>query len=304
MPSAEVATSALTWLSRSRSSSSSRFGRLAGVGGDVEALLAQEAGHPLGLGDGEHVDDARAGQRAQRLGDPGVALQHRQLGHDGQPQRGPGQGAAQRHGLVAQLGGDVGRHPLVGGGGGGEHRGARRQREQGAGEPLVVGAEVEAPVRDAVRLVDDEHPARAQQVGQLRGEDGVGEPLRGDEQHVELPAAELADHPRPVVDVGGVDRRRPQPGPLGGADLVAHQREQRRDDQRRAGPPLPQRRGGRPVDRRLAPARGLDDEHPPPALDELLDGADLVLARRGLRPGHRGDGAGQDGGGGGAESRC
>jgi hypothetical protein len=40
-------------------------------------LLKQEASHPLGLGHREHVHDAGAWQRPQRLGDPGISLEMR-----------------------------------------------------------------------------------------------------------------------------------------------------------------------------------------------------------------------------------
>ena len=98
---------------------------------------------------------------------------------------------------VAELVGHVGGDPLVGGRGGGEHRGARREAEQRPGQPLVVGAEVEAPVRDAVRLVDHQQPDGAEQVRQLAGESRVGQPLGGDQQHVESARTAVGRAPRP-----------------------------------------------------------------------------------------------------------
>ena len=64
-----------------------------------------------------------------------------------------------------QLLGDVGRHPGVGGGRGGQDRGAGRQGGQQGADTPVVGAEVVAPVRDAVRLVDHHEPGPGGQVG-------------------------------------------------------------------------------------------------------------------------------------------
>ena len=58
----------------------------AGVFGDVVAGAAQEAGEPTGLGHGEHVDDARAGQRVECLIDPREALDRRQPTHHRQLQ--------------------------------------------------------------------------------------------------------------------------------------------------------------------------------------------------------------------------
>jgi hypothetical protein len=52
------------------------------VRGHVETAFAQEAGQPLGLGDGQNVDDPRSRHRLQRIGDPGIALQRAQSRHD------------------------------------------------------------------------------------------------------------------------------------------------------------------------------------------------------------------------------
>ena len=137
---------------------------------------------------------------------------------------------------AAELLGDVGGHPGVGGGGRGQHRDAVGQvGEQGA-DPAVVGPEVVAPVGDAVRLVDDQQPAGRGQPGQhLVAEARVVEPLGADQQHVDLAGRDRVLDRLPVLDVGGVDGDRADAGPLGGGDLVAHQGEQRRDDHGRAG---------------------------------------------------------------------
>ena len=141
----------------------------------------------------------------------------------------------------AELLGDVGGDPGVGGGGGGQHRDAVGQvGEQGA-DPAVVGPEVVAPVGDAVRLVDDQQPAGRREPGQhLVAEAGVVEPLRADQQHVDLAGPDRVLDRLPLLDVGGVDRDRADAGPLGGGDLVAHQREQRGDDHGRPGAGLAQ----------------------------------------------------------------
>ena len=230
------------------------------------------------------------GQLGQRVGDPGVPLQRREPRHDRQPQRGPGQRATEGDGVVAELRGHVAGDPLVGGRGGGQHRGVRRQGQQGPGQPLVVGPEVEAPVRDAVGLVDHQQPAGGEQIRQPAGEPGVGQSLRGDQQDVDQPLPEVGQHRVPLVDVGRVDGGRPQPRPLGRGDLIAHQGQQRRDHQGRTAAVGAQGGGRRPVDRRLAPAGGLHDQHPAPVVDQLGHRPQLVLARSRLRAGHRGDG--------------
>ena len=70
------------------------------------------------------------------------------------------------------------------------------QVQEQAGQPLVVGAEVEAPVRDAVRLIDDQQPRSGQQRQREVRELRVRQPLRGHQQHID-----------PVV--GGVPGTRP-----------------------------------------------------------------------------------------------
>ena len=179
----------------------------------------------------------------------------------------------------AQLLGDVVGHPGVGGGGGREHRDAGRQLGEQRAEAAVVGAEVVAPVGDAVGLVDDEQAAgRGQAREHLVAEAGVVEPLGADEQHVDLTGVDLVVDRLPLVDVGGVDRHRPDAGTLGRGDLVAHQREQRADDHRRPGAGLAQQLGGHEVDGRLAPPGALHDQRAPVVDGQRLDGRPLVLA--------------------------
>ena len=78
---------------------------------------------------------------------------------------------------------------------------------------------------------------------------------------------------------------RADPEPLGGGDLVAHQRQQRRDDQRGPGALLAQQRRGEEVDGGLAPARALHAQHAGAVVDEVGDRLELVLAEARLRPG-------------------
>ena len=174
---------------------------------------------------------------------------------------------------VAELLGDVGRHPGVGRGGGGQDGDAVGQVAEQRADPPVVGTEVVAPVGDAVGLVDDQQPAGGRELRQhLVAEPRVVEPLGGDQQHVDLAGADLVVDRLPLLDVGGVDGDRADAGPLGRRDLVAHQRQQRRDDHRRAGALLAEQQGGHEVDRGLAPAGALHDQ-----------GAALVDRERGDR---------------------
>ena len=164
---------------------------------------------------------------------------------------------------VPELLGDVGGDPGVGGRRRGEHRDAGGQVGEHLPDAAVVGPEVVAPVGDAVRLVDDEQPGGLGQLGQhLVAEAGVVQPLGADQQHVDLAGVDRVADRLPVLDVGRVDGGRADAGPLGRLDLVAHQREQRRDDHRRPGTESAQQGGRDEVDRRLAPAGPLHDEHP------------------------------------------
>ncbi len=264
---------------------------LAGVGRHLDAVLAQVVGHQLGVRDGEAVDDARPGQAGQVLGEPGQPVGLGGKSHHAELQRLAVEAAAQHQHVGqrpfardAQLLGDVGGHPCVGRRCRGQHRDAVGQvGEQGA-DPPVVGTEVVAPVGDAVRLVDHQQTGARRQVGQHPvAELGVVQPLRADQQHVDLAAADRGVGLLPRLGVGRVDGDRADARALGRQDLVAHQGEQRRDDHRRSRAGtlgrVPQQRGGDEVDRRLAPAGALDDECAPPAHDQRLDGRPLVVAQ-------------------------
>ena len=206
------------------------------------AARAQVVGDLLGGGDREAVDDAGARLLGEVVGQPGQPLLGGLEPDDAEPQRLAVEGAAQHEhvaqvrpslpscsatssvtralavAVVASTGMPVGQ---VG--------------EQGA-DAAVVGPEVVAPVGDAVRLVDHQQAAGGRQPRQhLVAEARVVEPLRADQQHVDLAGLDRVLDRLPLLEVGGVDGDRPDAGPLGGGDLVAHQREQRRDDHRRAG---------------------------------------------------------------------
>ena len=123
---------------------------------------------------------------------------------------------------------------------------------------------------------------RHRQVGELR----IGEPLGRHEDEVDVVrrdvGGELVDRRRRRA----VHRHRPQPEPGRGVDLVAHQREQRRDEQRRPEPGIAQQPGREEVDRALAPSGALDDEDTGPVAHQCLDG--FTLMRSELRVGSPG----------------
>ena len=218
------------------------------------------------------------------LGEPGQpSLRGRQRAHR-KPEALAVQAAAQhqgvRTGADAELLGDVGGDAVVRGRRGGQHRHALGQVAQQRAQPPVVRPEVVAPVGDAVCLVDDQQPGRR---GQLRqdavAEVGVVQPFRADQQHVHLTGRDGRLHLVPFLRVGGVHRRRVDPGARRRRDLVAHQGEQRRDDHRRPLALLAQQRRGQEVDRRLAPAGALHDQRTTPLGDQRLDRRPLVFAQ-------------------------
>ncbi len=122
--------------------------------------------------------------------------------------------------------GDVAPSRPVGGGGQRDQRGIGKTLLEDA-ERLVVAAEIVAPLRDAMRLVDREQRDldAVQQVEAMRHH----QPLRRDVEQVEPAVADRAlDRSRLAGRQSGIERRGPHPGLPQRVDLVLHQRDQRR----------------------------------------------------------------------------
>ena len=80
------------------------------------------------------------------------------------------------------------------------------------------------PVGHRVGLVDDQQPEPAGQLVQdASPETRVGQPLRRDQENVELIGPKGGLHPGPGIDVGGVQCCRAEPGPTCRNHLVTHQ---------------------------------------------------------------------------------
>ena len=205
-------------------------------------------------------------------------------------QRGAGERTADRHdvdgrtvGTGAELLGHVCDDPAVGRGRGGEHGNRCRHPGDEVAQAPVVGPEVVPPVADAVRLVDDEQADALHEGGQLLfAERRVVQALGRDQEHVDLVGGQLGEHVVPLVRVRGVDGDGAHPGTGGRRDLVAHEGEQRGDQDGGAGTALAQQQGGDEVDGRLAPPRALHDEGPSAGVDERLDGLELAVVELGL----------------------
>ena len=242
----------------------------------------------LGVRDRQAVDDAGAGHRRELLREPRQALRLVPQLDRVEVQRVARQGPADDGHVVAQLVRHVLDHPVVRRRRRPQHRHVRSERRQEPPDPAVVRHELVAPVADAVRLVHDEHPDRPPDPRQeARVEVLVREPLRGHEQQVDPVLGQVLLDRRPVVAVGGVDRHGPKAEAVRGIDLVAHQREQRADDQRRAVAGVAPDPGRDPVDEALAPPRPLHDERPRPVAHDRLDRLALALAERRARAEHR-----------------
>ena len=221
------------------------------------------------------VDDRRAGRAfAQALDEQGTAG-----------------GGCRRRGEQREVRPVEPRHDRVLGGdpeGGADvlhHRGRGRggQREDAlganfprdAGEAQVVGPEVVPPLRDAVGLVDREEgdPRLAQQVEEAL----VVEPLRRDVEQLEAPVDDpRGDRALLLRADGRVEPPRRDAEARQEVDLVLHQRDERRHDDRR---PL-ERHGGQLVTERFARARREDRERTVPGEERVDDRAQPLAERR------------------------
>ena len=229
------------------------------AGRDVLGRLARKAIHDARLAPmlvqqvGEGVDGAPA-FRAHRVGQVGAVEAGDELPRLRQPQ------------LLGHVAADLfGRRR-----GQRDERHARQQAAQ-IDQGTVVGPELVAPHRDAVRLV---HRDQADcEPRQEVAEAGQRQPLRGDVQDFDR----VALHPCPhaahlLVGERAVDERRGDAVGAQGIHLVLHQRDQRRDHQRQ---PVEAQRG-QLVAERFAAARGHQDQGVAPVQHA---GDDLLLQR-------------------------
>ena len=184
-------------------------------------------------------------------------------------------GGEQARRFEMQLLGDVAAGRTVGG------RGQRHQRNIGKAllqdpERLVVAAEIVAPLRDAMRLVDREQRdiAAPQHLQAARHVQPFGRHV----QQIERAIANRAFDPtglarrQPGIERGGPHPRLPQR-----VDLVLHQRDQRRHDN--ADPGAQQRR--QLIAQRFA-AAGRHQHDRIAAGDDMLDDLLLLTAEAGI----------------------
>ena len=249
----------------------------AGISAGIDAAGLQPFGHQRGITGGEGVDDAATLQVRQRLGQPGEACR---LAGEAEALEGEGRAveiAPLQTEFRAEFAFQVGYHPVASG------RCGRQQAHvwQGLYQPAnaaVVGAEVVAPVRDAVSLIDH-HQAGVELGERTSYEFRCVQPLGRDQQDVDLSPAHLLLHRLPLVGVGGIDRACAQSHPLRGSNLVAHQRQQRRNQQGWSAAGVSQKLGGNEVDETLAPAGLLHHQQATSLFADCLDGFLLPIAK-------------------------
>ena len=197
------------------------------VGLGEDPLGGEPGGKLLGLLPRDAVDDRRfatvAAESRERLRDPVGA------GDDAVAEVWPVE-CSEEHPRRAEveLGGDVGPDTRRGGGREGVNACCGEAVAE-EGQLPVFGAEVVAPLADAVGLVDRE--SLHADAGEEVEEPAVDEPLRRREQEPQFPGSE------PIADVRSlllghlrVERSRGVADRLEGVDLIFHQCHQRRDD--------------------------------------------------------------------------
>ena len=225
-------------------------------------VLGDECGDLLRAFAGRGVDDARTGRLAEEFRQQ-VLLLLLALGTLHFVEE-VGAGEAGDEGLRVvqrQLLDDVAADAVRGGGGQGDGRRVAQQLAEIA-EPGVIGAKIVPPLADAVCLVDGQQ-LQIHAADRLE-EPPAAKPLR---RHVHQPEPARGHLVEPLVLLGrgqrAVDERDRQAERFELIDLVLHQGDQRRDDQRQSL----QDHGRQLVAEAFSPSGGHDAEAIPPGQD-------------------------------------
>ena len=86
---------------------------------------------------------------------------------------------------------------------------------------------------------------------------------------------------RPLFAICRIYRARPQVQAFGGLDLISHQRQKRRDNQRRSARPIPQQPRRDEIDEALSPPGPLHDEQALAPVRQRVDGLELAVPKFG-----------------------
>ncbi len=260
-----------------------------GVGLDIETSDLQPFRDLIGVTHRQCVDDAAALQRSKLLHQPCKAFGLAGETDGLQRKRGAIEIAPGDIEIGAEHRGEVFHDPVVRCRRSGEEPEIGRQCPDDALQQPVMGAEIVPPVGNAVRLVDDQQRDLRRDARQhLTAKALVRQALGRNQQDVDLPSGQFALDCRPVVHVVGVDRGGADAHPFRRSDLVSHQRQQRRDQERRTCAGFPQQLDCDEVDEALAPSGLLHDQQTAFAFDNVANGVFLAFAESGigkLRPG-------------------
>ena len=138
-----------------------------------------------------------------------------------------------------------------------------------------------------MRLIHDEQPdASLQQRQELLPELRVRQPLRRHHEQVQFVAGERGLDLAPVLDVLAVHGRCTHAELFRGEQLVAHQRQQGADEQRRSCAGLAENLCREEIDDALAPACALHNEQPLAPVGDMVNRLPLAVAESGTRPKH------------------
>lgn len=255
--------------------------RLPRIGSHRIPALPQKRRDLLSRRHRQGVDDPRTLQVPQPLPQPRQPVRRTgQLQHS-EPEALPVQRPPQNQSVPApraQLLSHIRGHPRVRRRRRGQHRHPRRQLRQHRAQPTVVRPEIMTPVRNTVRLIDHQQTSRRRELREHLVTEIHGiETFRTHEENVGLTALHLSVDRLPFLRVRGVDGARLNPRPRRRFHLVTHQREQWRNDHRRAGPTPPQQSSSHEIDRRLTPAGALHHQRTTALLHQSRHRLPLVL---------------------------
>jgi hypothetical protein len=134
-----------------------------------------------------------------------------------------------------------------------------------------------------VSLVYHEQPSSSCEIGKdLLAEVLVVESFGRHEQKIYAVSLELGPHAVPLLAVGAVDRFRDDASTHRHLDLIPHQSEERRDEQRRPRLFISEQPGRDEVHGALAPSRALDKQDATLPADHCLDRLKLSITECGI----------------------
>jgi hypothetical protein len=205
-------------------------------------------------------------------------------GNGGQRQALPIERTSDDFEFFAELSEDVVYDPVVGSCRGTEDRNASRKQLQDPGDAPIIRPKVVTPVADAVCFVDHEQSDILDELRKhVATESDVVETLRRDEQDIDPAGLNAGFDPFPIVGVLAVDCLGVHAGSLGHEQLVAHQRQEWRDQNGGTGSALAKKTSSDEVDRALSPTSSLNNENPSALLDQPFDRFPLTRPERRAR---------------------